>query len=89
MYDIAGRFYYREAEAIRKGLSWKERPWPKLWNWVFRLLCGYAERPERVVFWSVVVVFGLVAIYWASVLTQDLAGEAEILGLPCFVFQLA
>jgi len=69
IYDIAGRFHYREAEAIRKGLRWKEKPWPKLWNWVFRLLCGYAERPEWVVFWAAVVVFGLAAIYSASALT--------------------
>ncbi|TET40030.1 MAG: hypothetical protein E3J65_02210 [Dehalococcoidia bacterium] len=69
MYDIAGRFYYREAEAIRKGLSWREKPWPKLWNWVFRLLCGYAERPERVVFWAAVVVLSMAGIYTASALS--------------------
>jgi uncharacterized protein YjbI with pentapeptide repeats len=64
IYDVAGKFFYREMEARRKAQSWK-RPHLKLWNWVMRLLCGYGEKPERVVASAAVVVLGLALIYFA------------------------
>jgi len=67
MYDIAGKFFYREMEIKRKAQSWK-KPHLKLWSWVMRMLCGYGEKPERVVTWAAVVIFGLAAAYyfWGS-----------------------
>jgi hypothetical protein len=63
MYDRAGKFYYREMEAKRKGRSWREEPHLKLWSWVMRLLCGYGEKPERLVGWGGLVIFGLAGFY--------------------------
>lgn len=63
-YDIAGKFFYREMEARRKAQSWK-MPHLKLWNWILRILCGYGEKPERVIVSAAVVIFGLALIYSA------------------------
>lgn len=67
MYDIAGKFFYREMEIKRKAQSWK-KPHLKLWSWVMRMLCGYGEKPERVGIWAAIVVLGLAAAYyfWGS-----------------------
>jgi hypothetical protein len=65
IYDVAGKFFYRELEARRKIQSWKSEPHLKLWSWVLRLLCGYGEKPERVVASAAVVVLGLALIYFA------------------------
>jgi hypothetical protein len=67
IYDIAGKFFYREMESRRKAQSWK-KPHLKLWNWIMRLLCGYGERPERVVISSAAVIFVLALVYylWCS-----------------------
>ncbi len=68
IYDVAGKFFYREMEARRKAQSWKKEPHLKLWSWILRLLCGYGEKPERVAISAAVVVFGLAAAYclWGS-----------------------
>ena len=63
IYDVAGKFFYREMEARRKAQSWK-KPHLKLWNWGIRLLCGYGEKPERVIIWAASVVVGLALIYF-------------------------
>jgi len=71
MYDIAGEFHYREMEARRK-LAWKGGPTQRekpllpyaLALNAFRLLYGYGERPERVIGWAAVVVFGLALVHW-------------------------
>ncbi len=63
MYDVAGKFFYREMEAKRKSQSWKRKPHLKLWNWVMRILCGYGEKPERVVVSALVIIFGLAIVY--------------------------
>ncbi len=65
MYDIAGKFFYREMEARRKAQSWR-KPHLKLWNWVMRLLCGYGEKPLRVVVSGISVLFVLALIYFFS-----------------------
>lgn len=64
MYDEAGKFYYREMEAKRKELKWWPKPWHRAWSKFLSLICGYGERPLRVVISAVVVVFGLAAIYF-------------------------
>ncbi len=65
MYDIAGKFYYREKEAGRKGT--------KRWNnraagWLMWALFGHGERWWNILFWIVAVIFGLAAAYhfWGS-----------------------
>ena len=68
LYDIAAKFYYREMEVKRKTQSWKKEPHLKLWSWVLRILCGYGEKPERVVISAATIVFGLAIAYflWGS-----------------------
>jgi hypothetical protein len=68
MYDVAGKFFYREMEARRKALSWQSKPFYKLWHSALRLLCGYGEQWWRVVGWAATVVVGLAVIYylWGS-----------------------
>ena len=63
IYNIAGKFFYREMEAKRKAQNWKKKPHLKLWDWVMRLLCGYGEKPERVVVSALVIIFGLAIAY--------------------------
>ena len=64
MYDIAGKFYYREMEAKRKELEW----WPwrdplhRLHQTLYWLLCGYGGKPLKVIGWAVSVVLGLAFI---------------------------
>lgn len=65
MYDVAGKFFYREMEARRKSRHWKTEPHLKLWDWILRLLCGYGEEWLRVIIWAAAVVFGLALIYFA------------------------
>ena len=73
MYDTAALFYYREMEAKRKALSWKKEPHLKLWGWIMRLLCGYGEKPYRVVASAATIIFGLAAVYhlWGSFNTSS------------------
>ncbi len=68
IYDVAGKFFYREMEAKRKAQSWKKKPHLKLWYLAMRLLCGYGEKPERVGISAAVVIFCLAAAYcfWGS-----------------------
>jgi hypothetical protein len=63
MYDIAALFYYREMEARRKATSWRARPIWKTWMWAMRLLCGYGEKPERVLVSAAIIIFGLAGFY--------------------------
>lgn len=49
IYDVAGNFFYREMEVKRKSQIWKNKLFYKLWLWAIRTLCGYGEKPERVV----------------------------------------
>jgi len=67
-YDVAGEFFYREMEAKRKALEWWSNPFPRAWSKFLSLICGYGERPLRVIGWAATVVFGLAAVYyfWGS-----------------------
>ena len=64
IYDVAGEFFYREMEAKRNTQSWKKKPHLKLWSWVLKLLCGYGEKPLRVIVWAASVMVGLALIYF-------------------------
>jgi len=64
MYDVAGKFFYREMEAKRKAQRWKKEPSSKLWSSVMRLLFGYGERPARVIGWAASVIVFLALIYF-------------------------
>jgi len=69
IYDIAGKFHFREMEAKRKAQEWGSEPHLKLWAWALRLLCGYGEKPERVVASATGVVLVMAGIYSVSALT--------------------
>jgi hypothetical protein len=65
IYDVAGEFYYREMEARRKDL--KSRKPVQIHHWwleLFNLLCGYGERPLRVVRWAALVILVSTLIYF-------------------------
>lgn len=65
MYDIAGEFFFREMTVRRKALKWQPNPFPRAWSKFISLICGYGERPLRVVASALVVVLGLALIYLA------------------------
>jgi len=64
MYDIAGKFFFREMTAGRKMLNWWPNPLPRAWSKFLSLICGYGEKPERVIIWAASVVVGLALIYF-------------------------
>ncbi len=64
MYDIAGEFHYREMEARRK-LAWAQRRRSHAFGLnALRLLYGYGERPERVIYSAAAIVLGLALVHW-------------------------
>ncbi len=65
MYNIAGKFFYREMEAKRKTIQWWPNPLPKIRQTLYWLLYGYGEIPWRVFASAAVVVLGLALIYFA------------------------
>lgn len=73
-YDTAGEFFFREMTARRKAMKW----WPKPWNraiskLLLSMLCGYGEKPERVIVSALVIIFGLAIAYylWGSFNTSS------------------
>ena len=46
-----------------------KKPLPWAWSMLLNILCGYGEKPLRVVLSAIAVVFGLAGIYSASALT--------------------
>ncbi len=64
MYGIAGEFFFREMTAKRKGLKWWPKPWNRALSKLISILCGYGERPLRVIAWAASVVFGLALLYF-------------------------
>lgn len=64
--DVAGKFHFREMEVKRKALQWRMKPHLELWYWTLRLLCGYGEKPLRVVISAVTVVLGMAIGIWAA-----------------------
>jgi len=68
IYDTAAKFFFREMTVKRKMLKWWPNPIPRAWSKFLSILCGYGERPLRVVVWAASVVLGLAAAYyfWGS-----------------------
>lgn len=71
IYDTAGEFFFREMEAKRKAQTWKKKPHLKLWHWIMRWLCGYGEKPERVVVSAIAVILAFTLIYFGFNSVQE------------------
>lgn len=65
MYDIAGKFFFREMTARRKALKWRPNPLPRIRQTLYWLLCGYGESPWQVFASAAAVVLGLGLVYFA------------------------
>jgi len=77
IYDIAGEFFFREMTAQRKRIKWWPYPtqrkrinwWMhprhRAWSKFVSLICGYGERPHRVVLWAMSWIVGLALLYLA------------------------
>ncbi len=64
LYDIAGKFFYREMEVKRKALKWWPNPFPRVWSTFLSLICGYGERPLRVTGWAASVILISAVVYF-------------------------
>jgi len=64
IYDVAGEFFFREMTVKRKSLKWWPNPLPRAWSKFISLICGYGERPLRVIGWAASVMFSLAFIYF-------------------------
>jgi uncharacterized protein YjbI with pentapeptide repeats len=93
-YGTAGEFFIREM-AIRAKVALMDREYG---YWVMSKLisglCGYGERPTRVIFWWFAFTFSFAIIYFAGQLIEYSNGATEIdfgtLGgfLTCFYFSV-
>ena len=45
--------------------------WTWLWAWIYRIICGYGERPRRPIILAAAVVLGLALIYFIIGLTWE------------------
>ena len=63
-YDIAGKFFFREMTVRRKMMKWWPNPLPHLWSKFVSAICGYGEKPERVILWAASVIGGLAIVYF-------------------------
>ncbi|MDP2919587.1 MAG: pentapeptide repeat-containing protein [Dehalococcoidia bacterium] len=66
MEDVAGEFFFREMTVRRKRMSWKPNPVHRVWSKLISILCGYGERPLRVISSAIVLVLGLAIVYFLS-----------------------
>jgi uncharacterized protein YjbI with pentapeptide repeats len=77
-YETAGEFFIREM-AIKRRTSWRER---KYAYWfmgnVISGLCGYGERPTRVIFWWFAFTFSFALVYFAGQLIEYSDGATQI-----------
>jgi len=76
IYDIAGEFFFREMTVQRKRIEWWPHPaqrksiswWlhfrHRAWSKFVSLICGYGERPQRVITWAASWILGLAIIYF-------------------------
>lgn len=74
-HEIAGIFYYREMESKYK--SAKALP-SKMMLWIYRMLCGYGEKPFRIFFFSLIFVL-IFSLFYLTIpelncLTKVLSG---------------
>lgn len=77
-YDIAGEFFFREMTAQRnrikwwphptqrKKINWWLHPRHRAWSKFVSLICGYGERPQRVIGWAASVVLVSALIYFVA-----------------------
>ena len=65
-YDIAGEFFFREMTAQRNGIKWWPQPRHRLWSKFVSLICGYGERPLRVIGWAASVVLVSALVYFIA-----------------------
>ena len=65
MYDVAGKFFFREMTARRKMMKWQPNPLNRAFAKLISLLCGYGEKPERTVISALIIIFGLAFTYFA------------------------
>lgn len=63
-YNIAGTFFFREMTCKRKTLSWQPNPIPRLWSKLVSIMCGYGEKPLRVVISGLAIILSLALIYY-------------------------
>ncbi|RJO60665.1 MAG: hypothetical protein C4542_08550 [Dehalococcoidia bacterium] len=68
IYDTAGKFFFREMTANRKATKWWPNPLNRCFSKLVSILCGYGEKPERVVVSAVVLILGLAIAFhlWGS-----------------------
>jgi len=70
IHDTAAKFYYREKEANRKALKLLSRQWNHRLALEFvRAFFGYGEHWERILVWSLAIIFGLGVLYRFGELT--------------------
>jgi len=62
VYSLAGEFYYREMECLRKQLKRFQK---LFWSIAFKRLCGYGEKPFNVIGYSflIIIVFAVIFYY--------------------------
>ena len=70
-YDIAGKFFFREQESYRKLVQFAKprrikQFWMLIWFWIYKLTCGYGEKPQRVGISAAIVIFGSALSYWGG-----------------------
>ncbi|MFC2001458.1 pentapeptide repeat-containing protein [Chloroflexota bacterium] len=61
----------RERRKLLKLLRRQEGGWTLLWLWIYRLLCGYAEKTLRIIGWAAFVIFGSALIYFLIGSTRE------------------
>jgi len=93
-YATAGEFFIREM-AIRRKVAFQDREYGYwLMSNLIAGLCGYGERPTRVIFWWFAFTFTYAFVYFAGQLIEYSDGATEIdfttLGgfLTCFYFSV-
>jgi hypothetical protein len=74
IYDVAGKFYYREMEARRKALKWRSKEWHhRLYTECMWALFGYGEKWWRVVYWmaAFLILFAAAYHFWGKLEPLD------------------
>ena len=66
LYDISGEFFFREMTVRRKLLKWRPNPLIRALSKLMSILCGYGERPWRVLVSALVVVLASALIYFVA-----------------------
>jgi uncharacterized protein YjbI with pentapeptide repeats len=74
-YETAGEFFIREM-AVKRRIAWLDREYGYfVMSNVIAGLCGYGERPTRVIFWWFAFVFTYATIYFAGQLIAPSDGS--------------